>query len=400
MFFGAAMLAHTPSIGNVDAPVAADVRSARNIALELARAAIADTPVQIAVTDADIDAAGRVLSNGLPGLRIRSAINEDQMVISSSYRLSKKTWFNSVIYVREAVNAGYPLVAARLGAVPLPVVIFEPLLVAAHRAAELRARSDFPTLREAIVDFQAKSGMAVAVIDLPRGLLKGFSKLAPASDAVDGPLADRLYARAMATFDPGQPVDLAEIYAHMLRSVPADDELARTHARSAMVAAAMLSVGPRARRLARNGEPIFPVQVPATRAVTLAGREDLAKHFALSAALAAAAAPDVGKALGTWKELDDSLAGGSGFSFVDLAADRAGLRLGKAVTDAARASAVVAAFQQSAPPELLPMKALQLEEGLSEPTFASRYGRIDSSDYAAAEARIDRALDMLPIMRP
>jgi hypothetical protein len=74
------------------------------------------------------------------------------------------------------------------------------------------------------------------------------------------------------------------------------------------------------------------------KGITLAGREDFSQHFALSAFLAATGGEDFSDMAGLYKELKDSQ-GGSGFSFTDIAADRAGSRLGEACTHT-RASAL------------------------------------------------------------
>lgn len=62
----------------------------------------------------------------------------------------------------------------------------------------------------------------------------------------------------------------------------------------------------------------------------LAGRHDLAQHFAVSAALTALVGADPALQLGVAKEWTDA-AGGSGFSFADLAADVAGVAFAEAV---------------------------------------------------------------------
>ena len=54
----------------------------------------------------------------------------------------------------------------------------------------------------------------------------------------------------------------------------------------------------------------------------LAGRQDLAKHFAISAAISAHSGAPLADAIGLYKELEDAR-GGSGFSFDDLAAEPA-----------------------------------------------------------------------------
>jgi hypothetical protein len=65
--------------------------------------------------------------------------------------------------------------------------------------------------------------------------------------------------------------------------------------------------------------------------IKLAGREDFSQHFALSAFLAATGGEGLSDMAGLYKELKDAQ-GGSGFSFADLAADRAGSRLGQVST--------------------------------------------------------------------
>lgn len=73
-------------------------------------------------------------------------------------------------------------------------------------------------------------------------------------------------------------------------------------------------------RLAMLGEP------------TLAGRADLLRHFLMSAFLATTASVEAAQTTAIGKELADSQ-GPSGFSFVDVAADRAGIRFASSVLD-------------------------------------------------------------------
>ncbi len=71
--------------------------------------------------------------------------------------------------------------------------------------------------------------------------------------------------------------------------------------------------------------------------IKLAGREDFAQHFALSAFIAATGGEGLSDLAGLYKELKDA-EGGSGFSFSDLAADRAGSHLGEASTRSRKAA--------------------------------------------------------------
>jgi hypothetical protein len=81
--------------------------------------------------------------------------------------------------------------------------------------------------------------------------------------------------------------------------------------------------------------------------LTLRGREDWARHYALSAALAVLEHPLVSDAGGLMIEQLDALTGGSGFSFGDLAADRAGVRFAVAATRSEAAAKSMQARLQS-----------------------------------------------------
>src|SRR5439155_12630756 len=62
-------------------------------------------------------------------------------------------------------------------------------------------------------------------------------------------------------------------------------------------------------------------------APTMRGRRDLAQHFVVSCALVAVVGESLAEAAGLFKEQQDARPGGSGFSFVDLNADLAGVAL-------------------------------------------------------------------------
>ncbi len=84
--------------------------------------------------------------------------------------------------------------------------------------------------------------------------------------------------------------------------------------------------------------------VRAPSGVTLGGRQDLMMHFLYSAGITLATQQGIGVAAGEFKELLDSGNGGSGFSFADLAADRAGIQF---VTVATTSEAGARQLQQN-----------------------------------------------------
>lgn len=116
--------------------------------------------------------------------------------------------------------------------------------------------------------------------------------------------------------------------------------------------------------------------LPAARLITLHHRVDLARHWLLSAALAANFGASFSNNVGYWKELSDSAPVGSGFSFIDLAADCSGTRWGSRLAGSAAAVAA-GELQRITEAGLLPAGSLQLEEGLSEAEFNRRFGETD-----------------------
>lgn len=135
------------------------------------------------------------------------------------------------------------------------------------------------------------------------------------------------------------------------------------------------------------------------RRVVLRGQRDLGRHFITSAAVAAVGSSALADALGLDKEMQDAR-DGSGFSFQDLAADRAGARFGRAAVASAdsarRLQELAAAHLEDR--DLLPEVA-DLPEALSEAEFTRLFGGTGGPEFARLSAEIDRRLDALPLYR-
>lgn len=140
-----------------------------------------------------------------------------------------------------------------------------------------------------------------------------------------------------------------------------------------------------------------PSGVKAPR-VTLARRPDLQQHFVYSAAIQLLTSRDVSNTVGEAKELLDSIKGGSGFSFVDLLADRAGVRFAMIATASPESARAVQQFfrEQRQESEIFPSKA-RLPEGLSQQLFEQHFQSVDSVVYQQMVQEIDRRLDALPL---
>ncbi len=128
-------------------------------------------------------------------------------------------------------------------------------------------------------------------------------------------------------------------------------------------------------------------------------RTDFARHFLGSAALTARGDSALADAIGIYKEVADSNHG-SGFSFTDIAADRAGVRFGELATRSAASARKVQAFMAARFEEtdIMP-KARDLPEFLNSSELKRRYGSVGSDAYNDVMAEIERRINACRIHR-
>jgi hypothetical protein len=137
---------------------------------------------------------------------------------------------------------------------------------------------------------------------------------------------------------------------------------------------------------------------PVWRQITLNGRDDLTKHYLVSAMLAAYSGTPLADAVGLFKEIEDSR-GVSGFSFNDLAADRAGTRMGEqAVASPALARKIQAIMAAADEKQMMPATA-DLPESLTEAEFIRRFGGTDGEVYKQLMQDIENRIALLPVNR-
>lgn len=133
--------------------------------------------------------------------------------------------------------------------------------------------------------------------------------------------------------------------------------------------------------------------------VHLKGRQDFAQHFALSAFIAASGGEGLSDVAGLYKELRDAREG-SGFSFNDLAADRAGSRLGEASTHSpARARRVQDALAGVTDAGAFFPRVDDLPEFMRQAEFERRFGGVDAAPYKAMVEKIEARIRALRLYR-
>ncbi len=291
--------------------------------------------------------------------------------------------------IREA--AGEPRIAsASVGKLPVPTPAAEWLLEALLN--RFGAAEQWRDARRAIreIRFEPTSGRVGVTYVWERGLLERARTLALTSaEIVDIKTAHDALVALLGQHAPGSKLPLTDVLPPLLNAVDSKVPLRRA---ALLVLASYLAE--------KNLALLIPAarQWPSARwqRLTLQQRYDSAQHFVVSAALAAWAGEPAANAIGLYKEIDDARRG-SGFSFADLAADRAGTRFGELIVENSPRLATVLRGKVS-DDDLLP--TLQaLPEGYSADEFTAVFGNRDSPAYQRLLAEIERRLDGLPLYR-
>lgn len=289
----------------------------------------------------------------------------------------------------EAV-AGHPRVtAARIGALPVPASLVE--LAIERLVAGSGYQAQWSAGRQAIrgMRFEPERGRILIAYTWAPALLEQARSIALSQDDLARlRSAQEMLAGLLDHQAPGSHLTLPAVLGPMLDIGGADQ---RENRRAAIFILGVYLAE-------KNLTSLIPAAAdwPQARPVvlTLHGRQDSAQHFAISATLAAWAGEPIADAIGLYKELADARHG-SGFSFADLAADRAGTRFGELIVHQPRQidRLVKTTFADQ---DIVPRLA-DLPENLNEQAFRKRFGGQGSPAYQRMQAEIEARLLALPL---
>ena len=394
-----------PLVGEPAPPDAGSIDLARGIVRQVAgHDSVAGAREVILLGPRELDGFSALASQVIAPIRAearlvapkgRSAV-PPELALRLSRSLPLGAWLNIEARAHSiGTGRSLPVVRARIGHLPVPAWLMRLLIRQAWSIVQ-PDRPDPPTLEDTFPEIRIGPKTARVVLINP-GRNAALAGLAQLGGTASDP---RWVARAYCALTPHADADLAQIVRRAWRlEPPAQLGLAEQN-RGLLVAIAMRTVPEYRDRLAGSALPLVSACIPPDQAVTLAGRGDLAKHWALSAALQASLGGQVAQSLGAFKELSDSLEGGTGFSFVDLAADRSGERFARAATDPQLARFVQTRLAAVTADQLFAREALTRPEGLDAALFERTYSTIDSPEYAAALAAVDRLLDNIGVPKP
>ena len=327
--------------------------------------------------------------------KVQFAQGQAQLNISAALPLGGyKSWLNIDAHLRQG-NSLPDITRLRVGSLPVPGWCAEPLLgwLLAKRGFGVDTALAHDVIRR--VDIHPGRVMVFYAWQDDTSARMLAALVPPADQLRLRAYSDHL-AQLVAGEPPGSSVSLSRLLPPMFeraRQRTAEGGDAAQENRAAILTLAFYA----------NQRGLSAI-VPAARAwprpqpltVTLADRTDTPLHYLISAAIAAEAGTPLADAVGLYKEVADSQ-GGSGFSFNDLAADRAGTRFGDmAVRDPERAQRRLSAAVHE--PDLLP-DVSDLPEALSAAEFSRRYGAVGAPAYQRLLADIEARLDRVPLLR-
>ena len=327
---------------------------------------------------------------GEGGARIR--LQPDRLRLQASIRLPDNPinpYLNLTLAVEET-GGDANIRSLRIGRVPVPGRLAE--LVLAEMAQHLLRTEDQQLFRDVIKELSLSDGRLRITYEWSPELISELkSRLISPQD---NERIRSYYGRlSEISRQPGLKRRLSvmaflrPLFAHARARSVNGDPVAENRA-AILVLAAYVRPGSFSTLMPKTSD----LPMPRRRTLTLERRKDFAEHFLISAALAAAGDATLSDAVGLYKEIADSK-GRSGFSFTDLAADRAGTRFGEITTASARQAR--RAQQLLAGPavesDIIP-KVRDLPEHMNEREFKRRFGHIGSPGFRKLKQKIERRI--------
>ncbi len=345
----------------------------------------------------ELQAVMQTAARTLPGLRASSVLGRDQWSIRGSMPLPAQHWLN----VELALGTGsgeLRIDGLHVGWLDLPAPLARGLVSVS--TPWLLERSGFTGNREWLADAVRGIRLAPDRLQLdytwsPDMLHAGMHALLPAGEAGRLAIHHAALSEAVSALQTQGDNDLLPPLQKLFSLARARGETGDASAEqaSALLAIALFING-------RHPADLIPEAADWPRipphTLTLRGREDLAQHYIGSALLALRAGAPWANAIGLSKETRDARKG-SGFSFTDLLADRAGTRLGEQI---AAGRGDVAEHLSAGPQvdEVLP-PVTGLAEFMPEAEFRRRFGGVGGPGYMAVIRDIDARIAALPLYR-
>lgn len=399
IFIGALLLTDSrPVAEEQPAPDARQVAAAQSVLRQLSNSPPeAGTLTPVALNAVQVKGLGAVAANAFKPNRIELVIDDIGFRALGSYRLPIGRWLNVGLSFGRA-SEGFQTMQIFIGNLELNPHLSRLALEMAGMALRWKY-VDPPDLDALVRSVRVDNGRMSAEVDV--GAYRELvSKLV--AGAAEGPGASHIgsvYCRLAATQRQRPVSEFSALVRRAFAADPSDPDVVQAN-RDTIVALAMLVVDKRVGYLAGVVPTETQFCVGDAHDVTLHGRQDSPKHWLMSAAFAVTTGSQLSQAAGEWKELADSVSGQSefahgdstGFSLVDIGADRSGELIAQAAIAPDRAAAVRHQLAEADDDALMPRELLKLSDGLGSAEFVRHYGSIDDVRYRTVRDWIDATI--------
>ncbi len=394
----------TAELDAAPVPTAADVQRAKDIYRRVIRFASPNAPGNtFEVTGTELNSLFVVGSHARPDMRAEALAGHDQLTIIGSVRLPFVPflqWINGRATLHSSAH-GLSVSGLRIGSIPVP----PPLAIWAVRKIIGRAlNEDVGTeILKSVGDVKIGDDSLKVEIGMPSARRSQIAKRAKMAARDFGDVSSTeqvkhyvLALDAAVTDGTIKPADsIAPFLSFILRRV-SERMSAGANDNEAQAALLALSVYCGHNRFEDVVGDAMPAAIQnrsgACYTAQLSGRTDLKLHFVVSAGLHTLSDSGVAFAVGEIKELLDSNSGGSGFSFDDIAADRAGIRFAMQVLEASPDELAALAEKIQSEKDIFP-SIQSLPSGMAKEDFERIYKDVESVAYKQLIDEIDTRLD-------
>ncbi len=400
----------TPMIEQVAPPNADDVLRAKNIYRRVILFTAPTSPSgSFELTEQELNSLFIVGSHARPNVLARAMATEDALTIQGSVRVPfvpGLKWMN-ISATLDETDHGLEVSGLRLGSIPIPA----PLALWAGRKLMDRFLQDnlgtqlfdsIGTVRIGGGAVKIETGLASSernkIAKRAKIAARGFNDLST-TEAVHDYIIALDDAVKSGRLQPAESI--APFLAHTVRNVA--DKIAagstRNEAQAALLALAVYCGNQRFEDFVGDALPPDLQDKPnGCVGARLNERIDLRLHLVVSAGLQTLSNSGAAFAVGEIKELLDSNKGGSGFSFDDLAADRAGIRFATRLLEATPEELSALASMAEDESDFFP-SIEALPTGMAREDFERIYKDVESAAYEQLVAEIDRRLDGVRFFR-
>lgn len=357
----------------------------------------------LTLTGRDLALVLHYLLKNQPKVSANITLDQQSLTLRMSWLLPKNPMGRFVNISATIRQAGYDLSQMKLtslsiGKIPVPTWLAEPIIKQIHRRA--LKDSHYETLYRSVTGLTvSETGVSIDYRWATRlaGIIKNYAL--PHNKEAKKRFA--AYAEQIAWLSKRyryRGISLARVFNSLLltaRSRSADDQDAAEENKTLLVVLGTYISGQNVTSFLNKAQQdtltVYPMYL------RLNGRRDLMLHFVISAAVTATSGTGLANFIADFKEISDSL-GGSGFSFADLAADKAGIAFSQYAVSPATATKLHDFIQLNGLREHdLMIATRDLKEGLQQEQFEKLFINTESPEYRKINQSINQQLRELPL---